>query len=106
MEKKYMAMCGLDCSSCAAFIATKNNDNELREKTAKEWTKRYLGSDKPPLRPEDICCSGCLSQVDPVFSNCRKCEIRKCGFNKGVNNCKECKDYKCEKLTELEKHFF
>lgn len=30
-----IAYCGLDCEKCDAFIATKNNDNLLREKTAK-----------------------------------------------------------------------
>ena len=30
--------CGLDCENCAARIATVNNDDELREKTAKEWS--------------------------------------------------------------------
>jgi len=34
--KKHIAMCGLDCSSCNAFIATKINDDGLRKKTAEE----------------------------------------------------------------------
>lgn len=105
MKKKFIAMCGLDCSSCAAFIATKNNDAELREKTAEEWTKRRL-SKKPPVKPEDISCLGCLSDDGPIYSNCLKCEVRRCGFSKGIKNCKKCKDYKCDKLIELQKHFF
>ena len=35
--KQLIACCGLDCENCAARIATVNNDDELREKTAKEW---------------------------------------------------------------------
>ena len=31
--------CGLDCEKCAARIATRTNDNALREKTAALWTK-------------------------------------------------------------------
>ena len=106
MEKIYIAMCGLDCSSCSAFIATKNNDDELRKKTAKEWTKKYIGRNEPPLKLEDISCLGCLSRVGPVYLNCLKCKIRKCGFDKGIKNCKECKDYKCNKLIELQSHLF
>ena len=34
--KQLIACCGLDCENCAARIATVNNDDELREKTAKE----------------------------------------------------------------------
>ena len=38
--KQLIACCGLDCENCAARIATVNNDDELREKTAKEWSVR------------------------------------------------------------------
>lgn len=106
MEEKYIAICGLDCSSCAAFIATKNNDDELRKKTAKEWTKRYVSHNKSPVKPEDIYCLGCLSQVGPIYLNCLKCEIRECGLAKGIKNCQECKNYKCDKLIELQSHSF
>jgi len=106
MKEKYVAMCGLDCSSCPAFIATKNNNDELRKKTAEEWTKKYVSRDEPPVKPEDINCLGCLSQVRPIYSNCLKCEIRKCGLVKGIKNCEECKDYKCDKLIELQSHLF
>ena len=34
-----IAYCGLNCEKCDAFIATQNNDNALREKTAKLWSE-------------------------------------------------------------------
>lgn len=102
MEKEFIAMCGLDCGRCAAFVATKNNDNELREKTAKEWSLRS----KKDIKPEDINCLGCLSKVEPIYANCLKCQVRKCGLAKGIKNCKDCQEYKCEKLAELQKRFF
>ena len=104
---KYIAMCGLDCSQCDAFIATKNNDDKLRKKTAKEWTERYGKGDRdrPPVKPEDINCKGCLSD-GPIYLYCSQCKIRKCGLEKGIENCKECRDYKCGELIELQKHFF
>jgi hypothetical protein len=107
MKEKYIAMCGLNCSSCAAFIATKNNDDKLIEKTAKEWTERYKESNRnrPPIKPEEINCRGCLSD-GPVYFYCQCCDIRKCGFDKGIKNCQECKDYRCEKLIELQSHLF
>lgn len=91
-------MCGLDCTKCEAFIATKTNDNKLREKTAKEWTKRYKV--EPALKPEDIDCLGCLSREKPLYRHCFVCEVRKCGLEKGFKNCKECADYKCDKLVK------
>ena len=103
MKKENVGRCGLDCSSCPAFIATKNNDNDLRRKTAEEWTKRYKAN--PSIKSENINCRGCLSD-GPLFSHCLECEIRKCGLRKGIKNCKDCKKYKCDKLVELQSHFF
>ncbi len=102
MEIEYKAMCGLDCGKCAAFMATKNNDNELREKTAKEWSQRT----GRVIKPEDINCAGCLSKDGPIYVGCSKCKVRKCGFTKGIKNCAECSAYKCDKLKEKQKHFF
>ena len=36
--KNLIACCGLDCETCDARVATLNNDNALREKTAKLWS--------------------------------------------------------------------
>ncbi len=36
---EYIAYCGLDCETCEARIATANDDNELREKVSKLWSK-------------------------------------------------------------------
>ena len=107
MKRKQIGICGLDCSSCAAFIAAKNNDEVLRRKTAREWTQRYQKDDRgrPAIKPEDINCNGCLSK-GPIYLYCRQCKIRQCGFKKGIRNCKECSDYKCEELKELQSHFF
>lgn len=105
MRRKNIAICGLDCSSCAAFIATQNNNNKLREKTAKEWSERYKskGLDRPPLKPEDINCRGCLSEDGPAFLYCLQCEVRICGLEKKIKNCGECKEYRCDKLVKLHK---
>lgn len=107
MTKHYIALCGLDCSSCEAYIATINNDDELRKKTADAWNERYRKDNRgrPPITPEDINCKGCLSK-GPVYLYCRRCPIRLCGLQKKVKNCNECTDYRCEKLVKLQKHFF
>ena len=36
---KMIAYCGLNCEKCDAYIATINNDQELRKKTAKLWAE-------------------------------------------------------------------
>ena len=37
--KDMIGYCGLDCEKCDAYIATVNDDQTLREKTAKLWAE-------------------------------------------------------------------
>lgn len=50
MMKKMIAYCGLDCEKCDAYIATINDDQKLREKTAKLWAEL----NNAPILPEQI----------------------------------------------------
>jgi len=97
---KKLGVCGLDCSSCEAFIATERNDDELRKKIAVEWYEKYRKKyGGPSIKPEEINCRGCVSD-GPLYSHCHICEIRKCGLEKGVSNCGECAEYRCEKIVK------
>ncbi|MEG2930085.1 MAG: DUF3795 domain-containing protein, partial [Oscillospiraceae bacterium] len=53
--KKMIAYCGLDCEKCDAYIATINNDDALREKTAKLWAEL----NNAPITAAMIHCMGC-----------------------------------------------
>ena len=53
--KDMIGYCGLDCEKCDAYIATVNDDQALREKTAKLWAKL----NNAPILPEHINCEGC-----------------------------------------------
>lgn len=37
-----IAYCGLDCEKCDAYLATINDDQALREKTAKLWAELIM----------------------------------------------------------------
>lgn len=50
MNHLTVAICGLDCEKCEAYIATKNDDQALREKTAKLWSEL----NNAPILPEHI----------------------------------------------------
>jgi len=39
--------CGIDCASCPAFIAHRDNNDSLREETAIQWSKQYQADIKP-----------------------------------------------------------
>ncbi len=94
---KMTAFCGIICTECPAFLATQKDDDDIREKTADMWSKQYSAE----IKPEDINCDGCLSESGEIFSYCRVCEIRKCGMEKGIENCAYCDDYACENLEKF-----
>ncbi len=92
-----IAHCGLICTECPAYLATRNDDQELRAKTAAEWSKMF----KSEIKPQDINCDGCLSQSAKLFGYCGVCAVRRCGQEKGLENCAPCPDYPCPELTEI-----
>lgn len=94
---KMISMCGLDCATCPAFLAHKTDDQALREKTAPEWSAQYHAD----LKPEDINCVGCLVREGVHLGHCGECEMRRCGFARGVKTCAHCPDYPCQVLANF-----
>ena len=81
-----------------AYIATVNDDQTLREKTAKLWAEL----NNAPILPEHINCVGCRADgVKTVFCE-HMCEIRKCALSKGVSTCGECPELEiCETVGTI-----
>jgi hypothetical protein len=96
-DEKMIAYCGINCTECPAYIATRKNDDQLRAETAKKWSGMFKAS----IKPEDINCDGCAADSKRLFSQVNVCEIRKCARNKNIKNCAYCAEYSCKKLTEL-----
>ncbi|HOE57701.1 MAG TPA: DUF3795 domain-containing protein [Bacillota bacterium] len=92
---KMIACCGLECSSCDAYVATRNNDDGLRRKAAESWSKMFNAR----IEAKDINCLGCMSNV--LFSHCLECDIRECNINKSQDNCSKCDDYACQKINNF-----
>ena len=92
-----MAYCGLVCSNCPTFLATKNDDDAAREKTAALYSEKF-GFD---LKPEDINCDGCLSEGGKLIGYCQVCEIRQCCRQKGLDHCALCDEQACEKIAKF-----
>ncbi len=84
-----IAACGLTCTTCPAFVATKTGDRALQEKTAAEWSK--MGGKE--IKPEDLLCDGCQSEGSQLYSYCNTCEVRACVHGKGYTTCAECAGY-------------
>ena len=86
--RKMIAVCGLDCEKCDAYLATIHNDQALREKTAKLWTEW----NQTLILPEQINCEGCrVDGIKTVYCE-SLCGIRRCALNKGLETCGECGD--------------
>ena len=92
-----VACCGLLCSTCPTFLATRNDDDGARRRTAAYYHETY-GFD---LQPEDINCEGCLSTGSKLIGYCQTCKIRQCCQEKGLDNCAVCDQQPCEKLTQF-----
>ncbi|MCK4527151.1 DUF3795 domain-containing protein [candidate division WOR-3 bacterium] len=92
-----IAFCGLTCSKCPALLATQKDDNNERKKVAEFWSKEF----NQEIKVEDINCDGCLVENGRLFNYCKICKIRKCGLEKGVENCAYCNDYACEELNKF-----
>jgi len=92
-----IAPCGLVCSRCDAYRATRLNDPEKLELVAADWRKRYNCED---IKAELLPCDGCMTADGRKSYYCENaCAIRKCAIEKGVGVCSECGDYPCAEIS-------
>ena len=94
--EKMVAYCGLVCTDCPAYIATKENDEKKIEEIAAMWSKEY----KADIKAESVWCDGCIVEGKKC-AHCAVCEIRACAIQEEVKNCAHCVDYACKKLTQF-----
>ncbi|MHA1772305.1 MAG: DUF3795 domain-containing protein [Candidatus Thorarchaeota archaeon] len=95
-EVTNVSCCGLVCTDCLAYKATKTDDDDLREELAKKWSTKEL-----VLSPQDIDCDGCRGGMGNLMKFCQTCEVRNCAIERGVDNCAQCEDYICDKLEQV-----
>lgn len=91
-----LCYCGHDCAKCVTYIATKNNDDFLREQS-KKFYKEKLGIDIPL---NQFNCAG--GRSGNVFELCKGCPFVKCCKDHEVNACHECPDYPCKDIAEYQ----
>jgi hypothetical protein len=96
MSEQIIAYCGLVCTECPAFMATRTQDNKKLAALALEWYGQAGDA--------TYCvCDGCTQDVR-INQFCRECGVRMCAIERGVINCATCPDYGCQKLTSLFQH--
>jgi len=93
--ERIIAACGLVCSECPAYEATKAGDAEAIGKVAQEWSEMFHAD----VKPEHVWCDGCMTDGPRKCHHTTECEVRACVAGRGLRNCAVCPDYGCETLT-------
>lgn len=88
--------CGINCTKCPVYIATVTESLDLKQKVADDWGKLYNRS----FTAEEMVCYGCKKDVR--LSLCSKCDIEVCNIAKGNDNCRICREYPCNRISEFE----
>ena len=93
MSEKIIAACGNDCAACPRYTKPpfEKTPEELHN-TAVLWQK--IGYRDRVVSNEEISCTGCS-----VENWCRY-NIVKCVSEKQIDNCGQCENYPCEKITD------
>jgi hypothetical protein len=88
-----LAPCGLYCGVCAVYIAHKNNNQKFK-KVLFPIYKAFVKT------VDEVSCTGCLSD-GVVFPVCKKCPIKDCTREKGINGCHECEEWPCRYIENF-----
>lgn len=95
---KMIAYCGLDCRKCDAYIATINDNQALRKKTAELWSQM----NNAPITADMINCEGCRVDGKKTPFCESLCDIRQCAMKKGVETCGACEKMgECKKVEQV-----
>lgn len=82
--------CCIECKKCDAYVATRNDDDELRAKVAKQWK----------IKAEEVNCDGCKSGK-ALFT----CEVKECAVEKRLPTCAHCGNFtSCDKEFWAKSH--
>lgn len=92
-----IAYCGMGCSKCEGYLATKEDNDVKRKEISDKWSIQYNAD----IKSEQINCTGCKSKEVKFFFTENMCPIRKCNIQRGTQHCAECSEYKCEELLKF-----
>ena len=90
---RMVAFCGVVCSNCPAYIATRSDDSDALSEVLANWPGRAT--------IEDVMCDGCLTSDGRLTAHCQNCTVRSCAIDRGVLNCAHCNEYICDRLEKV-----
>jgi hypothetical protein len=91
-----LCYCGHDCSKCVTYIATQQNDNNLRRQS-QSFYKEKFNLDIPL---ENFNCNG--GRSDKVFESCKECPFIKCCKQHDIDSCSKCPKYPCKEISDYQ----
>lgn len=89
-----IAYCGIDCSKCDSYLATRSGSDEELARVAEKLSKRY----RAEVKPEYVICDGCKTGKRHSYYCTNSCKMRSCCVEKGYDFCFECADFPCKEL--------
>jgi hypothetical protein len=102
MKEHELAYCGLLCSGCPIYVATREANRDKQQKMRADIARLCKEHFDWNIRPEEVTdCDGCKSDTGRLFFACAKCEIRSCARLKKLASCAYCSNYACEKLLKF-----
>lgn len=99
--EEIIAYCGLICRGCPIYWATREKDQEKKNKMRVEIARQCKELDLPYALEDITDCDGCKTEGGTLFPACRDCKIRHCARERQLDNCAHCPEYRCEKLGQL-----
>jgi Protein of unknown function (DUF3795) len=96
-KMNFISRCGIYCGACYVYCASRDGGEFM------DYISKQTETPK-----EQIKCAGCLGAEEELWKNCRKCGIRACLKEKGLQFCYECAklDEGCERYERLKKGCF
>ena len=86
--ERMTAICGLDCATCDARLATVAKDEKAKARVAAEWRAMFHSDE---INEQFVTCEGCHS--GGVLSGyCGQCPIRACASQRDLPNCGHCEE--------------
>lgn len=95
---RILAYCGIVCSACPAYLATRSRDPAALARAAEVFRREYgiAGA-----TAENVRCAGCPSDDGPRAGQMPGCPILACARGRSLPHCAACSEYVCGTLARF-----
>ena len=94
MAEAILTRCGYRCDLCLAYAPNIAHTPSNQQKLSDGW-HAYFGF---RILPDEIHCDGCLNENSRLIDTA--CPVRPCVIERGLENCAQCAEYVCARLSQ------